>query len=87
MSLRDAPTVAKTIAELRSLSDTELIEQHDELVTMNEARKGVSIDYYLSELNRRVAVAQGQKMERLTWWIALLTLVNVVAVVFSLLNG
>jgi hypothetical protein len=71
------PASAKTIAELRDLSDAELIEQHDVLTPST----GVGVAYYLDELNRRVGERQGRRMERLTIVIGLLTLVNVIAVV------
>jgi len=43
----------------------------------------VGIDYYLSELTRRVVERQGKRMERLTWAIFGLTLVNVLILILS----
>jgi hypothetical protein len=74
------PASAKSIAELRSLSDAELVEQHDLLATST----GVGVDYYLAELERRRIDRQNKRMERLTLTIGVLTLVNVVAVIVSL---
>jgi hypothetical protein len=72
---------AKTIAELRELSDEQLIEEHD-LAATNTI---VGISYYLDEIERRQVDRQQRQMLRLTWVVTLLTVVNVVAVVVSLL--
>ena len=72
---------AKTISTLRGLSDEELIEWHDQLAGATT----VGVNYYLAELQRRTVERQGRLMIRLTWVIAALTAVNVVAVVASLL--
>jgi len=74
------PQGAKTMAELRSLSDKELVQQHDMLARSTV----VGISYYLSELERRTAERQGRQMLRLTWVVTALTVVNVIAVVVSL---
>jgi hypothetical protein len=74
------PQRAKKISELRSLSDDELIRQHDMLTATTTAGTG----YYLDELHRREVVRQGRLMLRLTWVVTALTAVNVVAVVVSL---
>jgi hypothetical protein len=71
------PQRAKTIAELRSLSDEELVRQHDMLTATTTA----GTRYYLEELNRREVVRQGRLMVRLTWVITALTAVNLAAVV------
>ncbi len=76
----DHPQSAKTIAELRSLSDDELVKQHDQLA----ASTSVGVSYYLEELERRSVDRQGRRMLRLTWVVTALTVVNVVAVVVSL---
>jgi hypothetical protein len=76
------PQMAKTIAELRSLSDGELIKQHDKLAESTQVGTG----YYLAELERRQVERQGRQMLRLTWVVTALTIVNVVAVVASLLG-
>jgi hypothetical protein len=74
------PLGAKTLATLRSLSDDELVEQHDILAGSTL----VGIDYYLGELERRRADRQARQMLRLTWVVTVLTVVNVVAVIISL---
>ena len=76
------PHRAKTIAELRSRSDEELIEQHDVLAKGT----GVGTGYYLDELRRREADRQGERMLRLTWIVTALTVVNVAAVIVSLVK-
>lgn len=79
-SAMSGPSSAKTISELRGLSDGDLIEQHDALANHTQ----VGVDYYLSELNRRVANRQGRRMEQLTIVIGGLTLINVAAVVVDI---
>jgi hypothetical protein len=74
------PASAKTVAELRSLSDGDLVKQHDILA----GDTGVGVDYYLAELGRRRIDRQNKRMELLTLIIGVLTLVNVVAVIISL---
>ena len=74
------PQRAKTYAELRTLSDEELIRQHDMLATNTVSGTG----YYLDELRRRESDRQGKQMLRLTWVVTMLTVVNVVAVIVSL---
>lgn len=71
---------AKTIAELRKLTDDQLIEQHDDLA----GNTVVGTAYYLSELERRRAEHQARQMLALTWIVAVLTMVNVAAVIISL---
>jgi hypothetical protein len=75
-----AHVFAKSLTELRSLSDEKLAAQHD-------ARAGetiVGVDYYLNEITRRTVEREGKRIERLTWLIAALTTVNVVIVVVRL---
>jgi TnpA family transposase len=72
--------MAKTIAELQSLSDDELVEQHDKL----SESTAVGIDYYLGELERRRMDRQSRQMLRLTLIVTALTVVNVAAVIVSL---
>lgn len=73
---------AKSLIELRSLSDDELIGQHDLLASTT----GVGIDYYLGELERREREKQNRLLVRLTWIITVLTGVNVIAVIASLMH-
>jgi hypothetical protein len=77
------PGQAKTIAELRSLSDEELIKQHDALVANTVAGTG----FYLGELRRRESARQERRMTRLTWVITALTGVNLAAVVVIALTA
>ena len=77
------PQSSKTIADLRGLSEADLIAQHDALAHTTQ----VGVRYYLDELNRRTVQRQGQRMERLTIVIGFLTLVNVVAVVIDIACG
>jgi hypothetical protein len=78
---------AASLAELRDgMQDADLIHAHDALVTWE--RYPIGPDYYLTELARRdqqratrVMVEQTATMVRLTWAIAVLTIVNVAAVV------
>ena len=80
MNMPDEHQFAKPLAELQSLSDEEIGAQYDA-----RARESmVRIDYYLNELTRRVVERQGKRMERLTWAIFGLTLVNVLILI---LNG
>jgi hypothetical protein len=74
--------------ELRAASDEELIERHDRLAKDTI----VGVNYYLEELARRDAQAQGDRVEsltktvvNLTWVIAILTAVNVAAVLIDVL--
>lgn len=76
------PKQAKTIAELQLLSDAELIAQHD---TLSQG-SNVGIRYYLDELARRRVDRQSRLMLRLTWLIAALTVVNVIAVIANLVS-
>lgn len=71
---------AKTIAELRELSDEQLIEEHDLAATHTV----VGISYYLDEIERRQVDRQQRQMLRLTWVVTVLTVINVVAVIVSL---
>lgn len=61
----------------------DLVAQHDKLAGHTQ----VGISYYLDELHRRTVVRQGKRMERLTRVIAVLTVVNVAAVVVGLVCG
>ena len=72
---------AKTIAELRELSDEQLIEEHDRAT----ANVVVGISYYLDEIHRREVDRQQRQMLRLTWVVTVLTVINVAAVVVSVI--
>ena len=77
------PGQAKTIAELRLLSDEGLVKQHDALA----ATTVVGTGFYLDELRRREAARQGGLMIRLTWVITALTAINLAAVVVVALTA
>jgi hypothetical protein len=67
---------------LRKLPDDDLIEKHDELAQHTT----VSVNYYLDELARRDNQRATDAMVRLTYVIAALTFVNVVAIILSLIT-
>jgi hypothetical protein len=50
---------------------------------LRTGRYPIGVDYYLTELARRDADRQTRTMLHLTWVIAVLTVVNVVAVAYS----
>jgi hypothetical protein len=82
--------VAETIAELRSLSDEEIIRRHDR----KAANTVVGTQHYLDELARRDAERQGKRMEALTRSMYVLsvvvtfaTIVGVVLTAMSLASG
>jgi hypothetical protein len=70
------------------MTDAELVEAHDEVAgtASGGAAPPVGVGYYLSEIARRDADRQTRTMVRLTWVIALLTLVNVAAVIYSVVK-
>jgi hypothetical protein len=71
-----------TVAELRAMSDEELVDRHDALAArLHETGAPVS-DIYLGELGRRIAALQAERTMR----IALVALIaSGVAVVATLL--
>ena len=85
---RDSPNWAKSLADLRDLSDEELVQQHDELAVGGTGATGnpgtvANLNYYLQELNRRDSARREETMVRLTAAIFLLTIVNVAAVIVA----
>ena len=68
---------APTIAELRKLSDDDLISRHDRLAQSTQ----LGLGYYLDELNRRAQDHQTDRMVSLTRWITILTVVVTVATI------
>jgi hypothetical protein len=81
--------MAYTLAELRSLSTDDLMQEHDE----QAPRTQVGLNYYRDEILRREVEAQQNRIERmtatiqrLTWAITVLTVVNTLAVVWSVLR-
>jgi len=61
---RDSYIYAKTLSDLRALSDTQLVERHDELVGNNAVPAGV--EYYLGEIQRRESARREGRMLNLT---------------------
>jgi hypothetical protein len=81
MSIVDAHRLP-TVAELRALSDAELIERHDALVARSRETGGPVSDVYLGELGRRMAQLGIERALRLAL-VALLA--SALAVTVSLL--
>lgn len=67
-----APRSAKSIAQLRELSDADLIAQHDYLIGSTQVGTG----YYRDELVRRETERATGRMERLTKIATGLTVAN-----------
>jgi len=66
--------------QLREMTEAELIAEHDAAA----GNTVLGLDYYLEDLARRRADRQTATMVRLTWAIAILTVVNVVLVAATL---
>ena len=65
--------------ELKELSNNELIDEDD-----NEAKNTVvGTQYYVDELRYREEARVASQVERLTWWIARMTLVVTIATVIN----
>lgn len=75
-------SMSPNFAQLRTMTDEELIARHDAAATSTV----VGTRHYLDELNSRDVRRQTAKMVRLTWVITFLTLVNVVIVAAELLR-
>lgn len=71
-----------SIAQLRDMSDDELIRAHDRLAKNTQ---GVGVNYYLAELARRDSARQQLTMIRLTWAIVGMTLVVTIATIVNLI--
>ena len=72
---------AKSLKELRGLSDNELTEQHDREATLT----GAGVDYYLTELNRRSQNRQTRWIVIMTGVITFATLVNVGVFIYDVI--
>ena len=73
--------IARTWAELKNLSEDELIAEHDDLAGHTD----VGLNFYLEELRYRHHARVASKLEGFTKWILLATVVNVaVAIAHSL---
>jgi CHASE3 domain sensor protein len=73
------PGSAKTLSELRSLPDDELIRQHDALIQSTPVM--ASVNYYLNELQRREVHRLTKTIAKLTWVLVVLTGVLTVATI------
>lgn len=86
------PGFLETVAEVRCLTDKEIIERHDIVVDrigdpLPAAEKQPYLEQaqrYFSELTRREAATQAEKMEKLTKSINLLTWVITVATIVGI---
>ena len=74
-------TFLPTFAELEAHTDEELRQRYDDAT---QAGQPVQSTFALDELRRRESRRSEATMRRLTWAIAVLTLVNVGAVVVAL---
>ena len=72
---RGVAIAPRTYADLKKLTDEELMAAHDRL---SAAEIGASVEYYLRELARRDVSQQTATIRRLTWVITFFTAVNVV---------
>jgi hypothetical protein len=81
---RNSADWAKTISELRALSDDELIPQHDELIVGKFRAVAVGVDYYRDELARRTTERHGTRMFWLTVAATGLTAFNTALVIIAL---
>jgi len=81
---RQEALYAKKLSELHGLTYDELVKQHDELIDAGGYTANPS--YYRQEIERRDDERKTTTMVRLTWAIAALTLVNVIAVLVDVLG-
>lgn len=72
--------MAYTIAELRALSEADLVREHDRIAQTTV----LGLNYFRDELNRREQDKQTRIMVRLTWVITWLTALILVLTVLSL---
>jgi hypothetical protein len=71
---------AKTISEIRALSIDDLIKEHDQAA----ASTVVGTNFYLDELRARDSQLVARKVEKLTLWIFILTLIVTAATIANL---
>ncbi|MCK9426795.1 MAG: hypothetical protein M0Q21_12215 [Ignavibacteriaceae bacterium] len=69
-----------TIETLRSITDEQLIQEHDKIAIHVEP----GISYYLDELSRRKFERQNEAMLRYTKWITMMTFLVTVATFVNL---
>ena len=63
--------MARRLADLREMSDEQLIDAHDKLAQNTQ----IGIDYYLDELRRRESARLASRVYWLTWVLVVLTAV------------
>ena len=74
--------IPKTYAELTAMSDEDLIAAFDQ----EAVHIRLGMDFLRDELLRREVARSAKVMTRLTWWIAVLTVINVVLVAWSIID-
>jgi hypothetical protein len=72
--------MAQKLADLRAMSDEELVTAHDDAAPLTM----VGLDWYRQELNRRAAERDTAAMQRLTLWTVRLAAVSTVAAILAL---
>jgi hypothetical protein len=76
----------RTVAQLRALSEDELVGLHDQMAT--ETNRVIDdVRYYLEELARRESERRERLMVRLTWVITVFTAVNLLLVAAVLIRS
>jgi hypothetical protein len=85
---------ARSLADLKRLSDGDLERLHDALAVKSSGRVVVGVNYYVEELARRrqerttaAVVRLTEVLVRLTWLIAALTAIAVILGVLTYLKG
>ncbi len=81
LGLEQAPTVA----ELRAMSDEELVDRHDALVARSRETEAAVSDIYLGELGRRIVALQAERTARIAFAAMIVSGVAVVAALLVLL--
>ncbi len=56
-----------TVAELRAMSDEELVDRHDALVARSRETEAAVSDIYLGELGRRIVALQAERTARIAF--------------------
>jgi hypothetical protein len=72
---------APSLAELRAMSDQELVRMHDD----TKKKQHVGIEYFREELARRDRDRQTRAMLRYTRWITVMTVVMTIATIINVL--
>lgn len=72
--------MAWSLEELRQMPDSELTAQHDKLAVNTQ----VGVNYFLAELARRDQDRQTATMVRLTWAIAAMTAIILLATIANI---